>query len=203
MLEKWWSEPWFTWPAGWVSGILSSLAAVYARERWRRWRRGSRDYLDVSLLGGVMRFEGQYEDEVSVKLIFEQLLRRQEEAAKKHPYTVRSLGMEGPYKLDVETIDVQVTRKSPGNYALGVVTERGAFRPGYVGRSDSDVAASLKSWVGKTKKPLFKFSYASWAKAAFEKECENYHDFNPVQNTTHPERPEKTNWHCPRCSIFG
>ena len=202
MLEKWWSEPWFTWPAGWISGILSSLAAVYARERWRRLRRGSKDYLDVSFLGGVMRFEGQYEDEVSVKEIFEQLLRRQEEAAKKQPYTVRALGMEGPYKLDIETIEARVTRTSPGNYALGNETEERKFLVGYVGRSDSDVRARLRSWVSKTRWSFFKFSYATSPKEAFEKECENYHNYAPPQNDRHPERPEDTDWSCPSCNIF-
>jgi hypothetical protein len=114
-----------------------------------------------------------------------------------------SLKMEGPYKLDTETIEVKVTRTSPGNYALGRQDEKGKFLVGYVGRSDSDVRARLKWWVGKTKRPLFKLSYASSPKAAFEKECENYHDFNPPDNDSHPDRPDGTNWRCPRCDIFG
>lgn len=113
-----------------------------------------------------------------------------------------SLGMEGPYNLDTETIEEKVTLKSPGNYALGRKDDEGTFRVGYVGRSDSDVKARLKYWVDKTNRPLFKFSYATSSKAAFEKECENYHDFNPPDNESHPERPEDTNWHCPRCDIF-
>ena len=112
-----------------------------------------------------------------------------------------SLGMEGPYKLDAETIDAKVTRKSPGNYALGREDEEGRFLVGYVGRSDSDVNARLKSWVGTY--PLFKFSYATSPKAAFEKECENYHDFKPPGNDSHPDRPEGATWRCPRCDIFG
>lgn len=113
-----------------------------------------------------------------------------------------SLGMNGPYKLDGETIDAKVTKKSPGNYALGRKDDEGTFLVGYVGRADSDVNARLKSWVGKTKRPLFKFSYATSAKAAFEKECNNYHDFNPPSNDVHPDRPNGTNWKCPRCDIF-
>lgn len=112
-----------------------------------------------------------------------------------------SLGMQGPYKLDTETIEAKVTRTSPGNYALG--RKKGTFLVGYVGRSDSDVRARLKSWVGKTRRPLFKFSYATSPKAAFDKECENYHDFNPPDNDVHPDRPDGTDWHCPRCEIYG
>jgi len=113
-----------------------------------------------------------------------------------------SLSMNGPYKLDKETIDTKVTRISPGNYALGKKDEKGTFLVGYVGRSDDDVKGRLKRWVGETKRPLFKFSYATSAKAAFEKECNNYHDFNPPGNTNHPARAEGTNWKCPQCNIF-
>lgn len=116
---------------------------------------------------------------------------------------MRFLRMEGPYKLDSETIKVKVTLTSPGNYALGRESGEEKFLVGYVGRSDSDVRVSLETLVGKTKWPHFKFSYAASAKAAFEKECDNYHDFDPPDNFTHPERPQDTNWQCPRCKIFG
>ena len=113
-----------------------------------------------------------------------------------------SLGMNGPYKLNRDTIDAKVTKKSPGNYALGRKDPDGTFLVGYVGRADSDIKGRLKSWVGKTKRPLFKFSYATSAKAAFEKECENYHDFKPPGNDVHPARPDGTNWKCSVCNIF-
>jgi len=113
-----------------------------------------------------------------------------------------TLNMKGPYKLDAKTIDAQVTKTSPGNYALGKRNEEGTFLVGYVGRADKDVNGRLKSWVSKTKRPLFKFSYASSTKAAFEKECENYHDFDPPGNDIHPDRPNGTNWKCPRCNVF-
>ena len=112
-----------------------------------------------------------------------------------------SLDMLGPYNLTNNEIDRVITRTSPGNYALGYTKEK-TFNVCYVGRSDNDVNARLKSWVGKTSQPQFKFSYASSAKTAFEKECHNYHDFNPVDNTIHPDRPANTNWKCPRCNIF-
>ena len=116
---------------------------------------------------------------------------------------MRFLRMEGPYKLDSKTIKMKVTLTSPGNYALGRESEEEKFLVGYVGRSDSDIRDRLESWVDKTKWPHFKFSYAASAKAAFEKECDNYHDFDPPDNFTHPERPQDTNWQCPRCKIFG
>ncbi len=113
-----------------------------------------------------------------------------------------SLGMEGPYTLTTAEIDRQVTQTSAGNYALGKTSTTGGFTPYYVGRSDSDVKARLKSWVGKTTQPKFKFSYANSPKAAFEKECNNYHDFKPRGNSSHPDRPNGSGWKCPRCRIF-
>ena len=113
-----------------------------------------------------------------------------------------SLGMSGSYDLTNEEIDKQVTKKSPGNYALGY-TKDGTFYVKYVGRSDTDLNKRLKDWVGKYKK--FKFSYATSPKAAFEKECHNYHDFgesDKLDNDNHPQRPDGTNWKCPVCDIF-
>jgi len=113
-----------------------------------------------------------------------------------------TLDMNGPFRLNNETIDAQVTRTSPGNYALGDKNERGTFLVDYVGRSDDDVNGRLKKWVGKTSEPLFKFSYATSPKAAFEKECRNYHDFSPPSNTDHPDRPKGSDWKCPVCRKF-
>ena len=114
-----------------------------------------------------------------------------------------SLDMNGSYALDLEAIDAQVTRVSPGNYALGKNNENGKFTVSYVGRADKDVKARLKSWVGKVDCKHFKYSYATSPKAAFEKECKNYHDFNPPLNEIHPDRPNDTAWKCPYCNIFG
>lgn len=118
-----------------------------------------------------------------------------------------SLGLEGPYTLDTATIDNTVTRTSAGNYALGYVNDKGKFIVHYVGRADEDLKARLKQWVGKKSKyKSFKASYASSAKAAFEKECHNYHDFggsDKLDNEYHPDRPNGTDWKCPVCTIYG
>jgi len=115
-----------------------------------------------------------------------------------------SLGMEGPYALTKAKIDEVVTDTSAGNYALGYSKDDGTFIVQYVGRSDSDVNAELKSKVD-TKHKQFKFSYASSQKEAFEKECRNYHDFggsDALQNDIHPARPAGKSWKCPVCNIF-
>lgn len=116
--------------------------------------------------------------------------------------TSPTLNMDGPFDLNAPTITKAVTRTSAGNYALGHVREK-TFYVQYVGRSDTDVNARLKQHVGKYES--FKFSYATSAKAAFEKECKNFHDFGAAEklnNTIHPDRPENGGWKCPACKIY-
>lgn len=113
-----------------------------------------------------------------------------------------TLGMQGSYTLTEEKIDEVVTKISPGNYALGHVMED-KFYVEYVGRADTNLNTRLKDWIKKYSR--FKFSYASSLKAAFEKECKNYHDFgenNILNNLNHPDRPSESNWKCPHCDIF-
>ena len=109
------------------------------------------------------------------------------------------LNMQGPFNLNENTIDEEVTKTSAGNYALGRKDDDGIFMVSYVGRSDSDVNDRLKYWIENSKRPLFKFSYAPSAKAAYEKECQNYHDFKPPDNDVHPDKPSGSNWKCPVC----
>ena len=114
------------------------------------------------------------------------------------------LEMEGPFDLENKSIDANLTKASPGNYALGKVKDE-AFYPSYVGRADTNVNDRLKEWVGK-KYTKFKFSYAPSPKAAFEKECRNFHDFGGTEkldNDIHPDRPKNSDWKCPFCKNFG
>lgn len=115
-----------------------------------------------------------------------------------------SLGMEGPYSFTSSEIDEAVTKTSPGNYASGHKNEEGTFIVEYVGRSDTDVNKELKARL-TNKYKHFKYSYATSPKAAFEKECHNYHDFGgkeKLDNEIHPSRPAGTDWECPVCDIF-
>jgi hypothetical protein len=90
-----------------------------------------------------------------------------------------SSGLKGSFALTDEKIDEEVTKTSPGAYALGYTSDE-TFHIKYVGRSDSDVNDRLHDWAGKYKR--FKYDYFGSAKAAFEKECNLYHDFDPVDN---------------------
>lgn len=107
-----------------------------------------------------------------------------------------STGLHGPFELSVETIDAVLNNISPGAYALGPKRD-GKFYVHRVGRADRDVRARLKDYVGHY--AAFKVDYFPDARSAFEKECELFHDFNPRDNTYHPDSPDGLNLTCPRC----
>ncbi len=116
-----------------------------------------------------------------------------------------SLNMEGPFYLNAEKIDEIITKTSAGNYALGDKNDD-KFTVSYVGRADSDLNDRLNDHATKKQYRFFKYSYASSPKAAFLKECENYHDFggdDKLDNKIHPDRPSNSkDWKCPKCSRF-
>ncbi|MGE5372328.1 MAG: hypothetical protein ACM3QZ_10095 [Solirubrobacterales bacterium] len=114
-----------------------------------------------------------------------------------------NLRMMGPYFLTAAEIDKQVTGDGCGNYALVVKDYEGFIRVRYVGRADDNLKEALKYWLGRTRNPLFKFSYAESPLAAFEKECHSYHDFEPNDNHHHPMPPARSSWTCPRCVRLG
>jgi hypothetical protein len=114
--------------------------------------------------------------------------------------TMTRTGLAGPYRLSFDEIDAAVTRQSAGVYALGYSDPEGRFCINHIGRADADLRGRLLDKIGSD--VLFKYGYFSSAKAAFEKECELFHDINPPGNRVHPDRPRGTGWECPRCRIF-
>ena len=113
-----------------------------------------------------------------------------------------SSGLKGPHTLSADGVDRAVTKTSAGAYALGCVDTQNTFAISYVGRSDNDIGKRLKDHIGKYKQ--FKFDYFGSPKAAFEKECNLYHDFGEtaLDNNIHPARPADSDWKCPRCKTF-
>ena len=119
---------------------------------------------------------------------------------------MQSTAIEGPYSLTAQKIAEVVTRTCAGNFALGSV-EKNGFCVLYVGRSDDDLAKQLRSWARQhTRYKAFVFNYAPDSRAAFDKECEDFHDLGGserLDNAAHPKRPAKTEWLCPRCDLYG
>jgi hypothetical protein len=109
-------------------------------------------------------------------------------------------GLYGPYPLRQETIKELVIFACPGTYVLGDTDVEG-FHPRSVGRSDFDVAARIRDFVGFYSE--FKFAYCDTARAAFESECRLYHQFvQSLDSALHPSRLALSNWRCPDCSLF-
>ncbi len=117
-----------------------------------------------------------------------------------------SLEMHASYPLDAAVVSRLVSANAPGNYALGRLTEdQSTFLVSFVGRADNDLRQPLLYWSREGSFTHFKFSYADSVRAAFEKECANYHDFGgseKLQNRNHPARPAGRRWQCPRCRVF-
>jgi len=109
-------------------------------------------------------------------------------------------GLLGPYSLTFDGVNDAISRQSAGVFALGSNDRNGNFQVKHVGRSDSNIRERLCECIGSD--ALFKFGFYASARAAFEKECELFHDFSPPGNRIHPGRSKGTNWECPRCRIF-
>ncbi len=97
----------------------------------------------------------------------------------------------GPFLTS--TVDIYVTRRSPGVYILS----RDGKTVAYVGRSDEDLSSRIKQSIGEGSYSHFWFEYLSSPKEAFDKECEYYHKYNPPENKNHPGVLPGTNWKCP------
>ncbi len=110
------------------------------------------------------------------------------------------LNMNGPYPLTANGVDRAVTYPAGGNFALGH-TEKGTYVVEYIGRADTDLPACLKGWEGKYSQ--FKYTYATSAAAAYDRECRNYHEFGGsryLDNKAHPRPPAGAARTCPICT---
>lgn len=125
----------------------------------------------------------------------------------------KSLEMKGPFVLTDEEVDRRVEDHKMGNYAYGYIENREGkkvFIVRYVGRSTTDLKKEIKERHTKDDKftpdecQLFKFSYASTEKEAYEKECRNFHDFGEEKsllNDIHPAKPADDGTY--QCPILG
>jgi len=111
-------------------------------------------------------------------------------------------GLRGSFDLDEKTVDQEVGKISPGTFTLGYKKD-GTYYVKFVGRSDTDVRAQLKQYIGQYDR--FKFGFFNSPQAAFVKECELYHGFGgsegKIDNKKHPETLQEATRSCPRCSV--
>lgn len=129
---------------------------------------------------------------------------------------MRSLDMDGPFKLNKQEIGQRVTQPMPGNFALGRLTKDRKFIVRYIGRDDTDIRRALLGSLSAAYQPglvsrlmgaeprdnYFKFSLAQNPVAAFEKQCRQYHAFNTkghLRNRRHPRPPANEKIKCPVC----
>lgn len=109
-------------------------------------------------------------------------------------------GLRGSFPLTVESIDKEVKFIAPGTFGLGVLNSDGRFMMLFVGRSDSDVRKTLKTYVGKANR--FKFECYDDPAQAFQKECELFHFVKPKANKIHPQRMAGSDWRCASCGAY-
>jgi len=129
---------------------------------------------------------------------------------------MRSLDMDGPYRLTKEEIGRRIKDPMPGNFAIGRMTKDNRFLVRYVGRDDVDVRRGLLGALNAATQPgmmsrlmgaepaddCFKFSLAQGPQAAFEKHCRHFHHFNKkgnLRNRRHPRSPSNARLPCPIC----
>ena len=110
---------------------------------------------------------------------------------------ITTTGLDGPYALAYDVVDNEVADGRPGTYVLGYIDAYGRFCVEFVGSSPTNLKTKLKERIGTAQ--YFKFRHFGSDKAAFEKECELFHQFLPSGNFMHPDRPPNTTWLCPRC----
>jgi hypothetical protein len=108
----------------------------------------------------------------------------------------------GPHALTVDAVRLYVRPNVPGVMALGYTdrTMASVFRINQVARHDTDLQSALLNLIGTSQE--FKFRHCESAQAAFEHECDLFHDFRPPYTPLHPVRQPQTSWVCPRCKFF-
>lgn len=118
-----------------------------------------------------------------------------------------TLNMKGPYPLTNKSVDAHIEPSIIGNYALGYKNTKGKFIVRYVGRS-TDLNQRIKDHLGEYFDcNRFKCSEAKNESDAYEKECQNYHDFGGEQgnlyNKIHPARPSGLAGKLSSCPVCG
>ncbi|MBA4171802.1 MAG: hypothetical protein C0511_03890 [Hyphomicrobium sp.] len=107
--------------------------------------------------------------------------------------------LSGPYRLVYDEITFFVRTASKGVYMLGQQGQSNRFLVSYVGAGFTDVRSELLDRIGTAS--MFKLQLTPSADAAFSKQCDLFHQFQPSGNFVHPERPRGSSAQCPYCAL--
>lgn len=107
--------------------------------------------------------------------------------------------LNGPYRLVYEEITFFVRAASKGVYMLGQQGQSNRFLISYIGAGFTDVRSELLDRIGTAS--MFKIQLTQSADAAFRKQCDLFHQFQPSGNFVHPERPRGSSVQCPYCAL--
>lgn len=101
-----------------------------------------------------------------------------------------------PFTL--QAIEDEVRKTSPGVYVLDPPEQRVRVAGGFVGRSDTDIADSLRRHL-RTGYKTFAYTYVKTPIEAYQIECEMWHEWKPAPNPVHPTVPHGIKTLCMVC----
>ncbi|MDK9699014.1 MAG: hypothetical protein OEM52_02520 [bacterium] len=108
----------------------------------------------------------------------------------------------GPFDLELDIVEANVTRTGPGTFRLGHNDVWGQLCVRLIGRSDDDLKGELRRQALKKKYTRFTFQFADTSRQSYERCCRDYHRYRGngyLDNTKHPYTPNHHDYPCPIC----
>ena len=118
-------------------------------------------------------------------------------------------GLGKPLPLEELTIQKEVDGSpdwsSASVFVLGGVRQgvdgKLRFHIKKVSHVDGDLGKELRKFIGEYSG--FRFKFFRSTRNAYDKECQIYHNFKPVENVEHPIKPKNTKFSCPIADCAG
>ena len=113
--------------------------------------------------------------------------------------------MEGPFQLADSVINAVINNTGPAVFLLRRIEEtpKYAHYRAFIGRTDGNLADTLKQWLGSDYR-VFSFQYVESTDAAFRQQCTMWHQLEgpagKLDNEQHPEPNGGQVIRCPVCS---
>lgn len=112
--------------------------------------------------------------------------------------------MEGPFQLTGSVIDTVINNTGPAVFLIRRIEETSEYAHyrALVGRTDSNLAETLKGWLDSDYR-VFSFEYVESTDAAFRQQCTLWHELDgpagKLDNERHPEPDNGQIIQCPIC----